>query len=148
MMNQHHQSFMQNLYVQINKQKILSLFRTKGQQNVDPFEYLTQYCKVKMALMIESIYISKLWFLFRLKYTRFMLNLLNQDNQYYPLQKVKMKKAKQKIKVKLKTFIHQILKIKWINSFYYKQFVLKIYQGAKCHPRIKFIRIPVPFYQC
>lgn len=53
MMNQHHQSFMQNLYVQINKQKILSLFRTKGQQNVDPFEYLTQYCKVKMALMIE-----------------------------------------------------------------------------------------------
>ena len=43
MMNQHHQSFMQNLYVQINQQKILSLFRTKGQQNVDPFEYLTQY---------------------------------------------------------------------------------------------------------
>ena len=85
MMNQHHQSFMQNLYVQINKQKLLSLFRTKGQQNVDPFEYLTQYRKVKMALMIESIYISKLWFLFRLKYTRLMLNLLNQDNQYYPL---------------------------------------------------------------
>ena len=49
---------MQNLYVQINK-KILSLFRTKGRQNVDPFEYLNQYCKVKMALIIESIYISK-----------------------------------------------------------------------------------------
>ena len=49
---------MQNLYVQINK-KILSLFRTKGRQNVDPFEYLNQYFKVKMALIIESIYISK-----------------------------------------------------------------------------------------
>ena len=49
---------MQNLYVQIKKKK-LSLFRTKGQQNVDPFEYLNQYCKVKMALIIESIYISK-----------------------------------------------------------------------------------------
>ena len=47
MMNQHHQSFLQNLYVQINKKKKLSLFRTKGQQNVDPFKYLNNVVKSK-----------------------------------------------------------------------------------------------------
>ena len=35
--------------------KILSLFCTK----VNPFDYLNQYCKVKMALIIASIYLSK-----------------------------------------------------------------------------------------
>ena len=30
---------------------ILSLFSTKGKKNVDPFDYLNQYCKVKMAKM-------------------------------------------------------------------------------------------------
>ena len=39
--------------------KILSLFRTKGNDKVNPFDYLNQYCKVKMALIIESIYLSK-----------------------------------------------------------------------------------------
>lgn len=39
--------------------KILSLFRTQGNDKVNPFDYLNQYCKVKMALIIESIYISK-----------------------------------------------------------------------------------------
>ena len=39
--------------------KILSLFRTKGKQNVNPFNYLNQYCHVKMALIIEGIFISK-----------------------------------------------------------------------------------------
>ncbi|CAH3162750.1 unnamed protein product, partial [Porites lobata] len=39
--------------------KILSLFRTKGNDKVSPFDYLNQYCKVKMALIIESIYLSK-----------------------------------------------------------------------------------------
>ena len=51
---------MQSLYV---------LFRTKGQQNVDPFEYLNQYYKVKMAL-IESIYISKTVVSLQIKSTR------------------------------------------------------------------------------
>ena len=39
--------------------KILSLFRTKGKQKVNPFDYLNQYCYVKMALVIEGIYMSK-----------------------------------------------------------------------------------------
>lgn len=39
--------------------KILSLFCTKGNDKVNPFDYLNQYCKVKMALIVESIYLSK-----------------------------------------------------------------------------------------
>ena len=39
--------------------KILSLFRTKGKQKVNPFNYLNQYCHVKMAFIIEGIFISK-----------------------------------------------------------------------------------------
>ena len=39
--------------------KILSLFRTKGKQKVNPFNYLNQYCHVKMVLIIEGIFISK-----------------------------------------------------------------------------------------
>ena len=36
--------------------KILSLFKTKGKQKVD---LLQHYCKVKMALIIDGIFISK-----------------------------------------------------------------------------------------
>ena len=32
--------------------KILSLFKTKGKESVNPFNYLDQYCYVKMALII------------------------------------------------------------------------------------------------
>ena len=39
--------------------KILSLFRAKGKDSVNPFNYLNQYCYVKMALVIEGIFISK-----------------------------------------------------------------------------------------
>ena len=39
--------------------KILSLFQTKGKKKVNPFNYLNQYCNVKMALIIEGIFISK-----------------------------------------------------------------------------------------
>ena len=39
--------------------KILSLFKTKGKKELNPFKYLDQYCHVKMALIIEGIYISK-----------------------------------------------------------------------------------------
>ena len=38
--------------------KILSLFRTKGDNNVDPMLYFEKYCTVKMALIIDSIYIN------------------------------------------------------------------------------------------
>ena len=39
--------------------KILSLFKTKRKKNLNPFKYLDQYCNVKMALIIEGIFISK-----------------------------------------------------------------------------------------
>ena len=39
--------------------KILSLFRTKGKPKVNPFNYPNQYCHVKLALIIEGIFISK-----------------------------------------------------------------------------------------
>ena len=39
--------------------KILSLFKTKVKESVDPFDYLNQYCRVKMAFIIEGIFISK-----------------------------------------------------------------------------------------
>ena len=38
---------------------ILSLFKTKGKKELNPFKYLDQYCHVKMALIIEGIFISK-----------------------------------------------------------------------------------------
>ena len=39
--------------------KILSLFNVKGKKKVNSFNYLNQYCNVKMALVIEGIFISK-----------------------------------------------------------------------------------------
>ena len=39
--------------------KILSLFKTKGKKDVNPLKYINQYCNVKMALIIEGVFISK-----------------------------------------------------------------------------------------
>ena len=39
--------------------KILSLFKTKGNKDLNPFKYIDQYCNVKMALIIEGIFITK-----------------------------------------------------------------------------------------
>ena len=39
--------------------KIHSLFRTKGDDRVDPMKYFEKYCTVKLALIIENIYISE-----------------------------------------------------------------------------------------
>ena len=39
--------------------KILSLFKTKGKKDLNPFRYIDQYCNVLMALIIEGIFISK-----------------------------------------------------------------------------------------
>ena len=39
--------------------KILSLFKTKGGKDINPFRYIDQYCNVRMALIIEGIFISK-----------------------------------------------------------------------------------------
>ncbi|CAH3185556.1 unnamed protein product [Porites lobata] len=39
--------------------KILSLFKGKGGKDLNPFKYTDQYCNVKLALIIEGIFISK-----------------------------------------------------------------------------------------
>ena len=39
--------------------KIFSSFRMKGNQDPDPLDFLNQYCNVKMALLVEGIYISE-----------------------------------------------------------------------------------------
>jgi len=39
--------------------KILSLFKTKGRKDLNPFKYVDQYCNVKMALIVEGIFLSK-----------------------------------------------------------------------------------------
>ena len=58
-MSQQLQYFTQNLFTVINQRNFLSLFKTKGKQNLDPFDYLNQYCRVTIALIIEGIFISK-----------------------------------------------------------------------------------------
>ena len=39
--------------------KILSLFKGKKGCDLNPFKYINQYCRVKLALIIEGIFISK-----------------------------------------------------------------------------------------
>ena len=39
--------------------KILSLFKGKGGVDLNPLKYINQYCNVKLALIIEGIFISK-----------------------------------------------------------------------------------------
>ena len=39
--------------------KILSLFKTKGKKDLNPFRYIDQYCKVRMSLIIDGVFISK-----------------------------------------------------------------------------------------
>ena len=35
------------------------MFKTKGNKDLNPFKYIDQYCNVKMALIIEGIFITK-----------------------------------------------------------------------------------------
>ena len=39
--------------------KILSLFKGKGGKDLNPFKHINQYCNVKLALIIEGIFINK-----------------------------------------------------------------------------------------
>ena len=39
--------------------KILSLFKTNEKKDLNPLKYIDQYCNVRMALIIEGIFISK-----------------------------------------------------------------------------------------
>ena len=52
------QYYMQNLSIQKKGKQILSLFKSKGNKSVDPFDYLNQYCRVKVALIFEGLYLS------------------------------------------------------------------------------------------
>ena len=51
------------LYVKLiyseKSKKILSLFKGKGGKDLNPFKFINQYCNVKLALIIEGIFISK-----------------------------------------------------------------------------------------
>ena len=51
------------LYVKLvysdKTKKILSIFRTKGEQNVNPLDYLDQFFNTKMAIIFESIYLAR-----------------------------------------------------------------------------------------
>ena len=58
MMSRPLQYFTQNLFTLINEKKNLSLFKAKGKEKVDPFDYLNQYYWV-LTLIIEGIFISK-----------------------------------------------------------------------------------------
>ena len=64
----------------IYSKKIMTLFRSKGNDKVNPFDYLNQYCKVKMALIIKSQSTSqKMSFPFKSKLRKFTLNHSNHD---------------------------------------------------------------------
>ena len=58
--------YTKHIYSEKSK-KILSLFKTKGKDSVNPFKYLDQYCHVRMALIIEGIFISKTVVSFQIK---------------------------------------------------------------------------------
>ena len=51
------------LYVKLiysdKPKKILSIFRTKGNKSINPFDYLNQYFNTKTAIIFESIYLAK-----------------------------------------------------------------------------------------
>ena len=51
------------LYVKLiysdKTKKILTMFRTKGNKSINPFDYLNQYFNTKMAIIFESIYLTK-----------------------------------------------------------------------------------------
>ena len=51
------------LYVKLiysdKTKKILTIFRTKGNKSINPFDYLNQYFNTKMAIIFESIYLAK-----------------------------------------------------------------------------------------
>ena len=51
------------LYVKLiysdKTKKILSIFRTKGKQSINPLDCLDQYFNTKMAIIFESIYLAK-----------------------------------------------------------------------------------------
>ena len=47
------------LFYSAKTKKITSIFKTKGKKRINSFDYLNQYFNTKMAIIIESIYITK-----------------------------------------------------------------------------------------
>ena len=51
------------LYVKLiysdKTKKILSIFRTKGNKSLNPYDYLNRYFNTKMAIIFQSIYLAK-----------------------------------------------------------------------------------------
>ena len=47
------------LFYSDKTKKITSIFKTKGNKSINPFDYLNQYFNTKMSIIIESIYLSK-----------------------------------------------------------------------------------------
>ena len=43
------------------------MFKGKGGKDLNPFKYINQYCNVKLALIIEGIFISKTVTSFQIK---------------------------------------------------------------------------------
>ena len=37
----------------------MTIFRTKGNKSIDPFDHLNQYFNTKMAIIFESIYLAR-----------------------------------------------------------------------------------------
>ena len=70
--------------------KILSLFKTKGKDSVNPFKYLDQYCHVCMVLIIEGIFISKTVTSLQIKVHECYVKQLNPGSLYLQFKKVMM----------------------------------------------------------
>ena len=50
---------MLNLFTQKNLRKFFLCLEQREKKDLNPFKYIEQYCNVKMALIIEGIFISK-----------------------------------------------------------------------------------------
>ena len=70
--------------------KILSLFKTKGKDSVNPIKYLDQYCHMCMALIIEGIFISKTVASLQIKVHECYVKQLNLGSLYLQFKKVMM----------------------------------------------------------
>ena len=95
------------LYVKLiysdKTKKILSIFRTKGKTNVNPLDYLDQYFNTKMAIIFESIYLSKKVISLQIKAHEVYIKPLKPRESIWKSKKVMMKKiSKVKMKKKMK----------------------------------------------
>ena len=108
-MNHPHQFFMELIYSE-KSNKILSLFSTTGKQKVDPFDCLNQYCKVKIALIIESIFLSKTIVSLQIKVHEVYVKPLKPRESILSIKGSDDTKSKKVIMKKFKTYTFQMQK--------------------------------------